>query len=147
MSCHGSWLLALLIFSVCLHLSLTRCYFLLLHSHIWCLLLKCLCWHLLFHLYVFVCCYSITGNFVNWQITSIRIKEDFCNWIMETLSSLFFFSTLQLVKQAVLPRVHALALKTTVAAVCNFGDFSYSDYLMLIIASCRICDPFYTFHK
>lgn len=27
---------------------------------------------------------------------------------------------LQLVKQAILPRVHALALKTTVAAVCTF---------------------------
>lgn len=29
------------------------------------------------------------------------------------------FSLVQLVKQAVLPRVHGLALKTTVAAVCT----------------------------
>jgi len=31
---------------------------------------------------------------------------------------IFFSSAFQLVKQVVLPRVHGLALKTTVAAVC-----------------------------
>ena len=32
----------------------------------------------------------------------------------------FYFLLLQLVKQTILPRVHGLALKTTVAAVCSF---------------------------
>jgi hypothetical protein len=32
-----------------------------------------------------------------------------------------FFPLLQLLKQAVLPRVHGLALKTTVAAVCTYS--------------------------
>ena len=37
--------------------------------------------------------------------------------IMHSFNDYFF---LQLVKQAVLPRVHGLALKTTVAAVCVY---------------------------
>lgn len=38
---------------------------------------------------------------------------------------IFFFSLVQLVKQAVLPRVHGLALKTTVAAVCTVYNLVY----------------------
>jgi hypothetical protein len=36
-----------------------------------------------------------------------------------------FFFLVQLVKQAVLPRVHGLALKTTVAAVCTVYASGY----------------------
>lgn len=32
-----------------------------------------------------------------------------------------YFHSFQLVKQAILPRIHGLALKTTVAAVCTLN--------------------------
>ena len=45
---------------------------------------------------------------------------------MEVLTlTAFYFLLLQLVKQAILPRVHGLALKTTVAAVCSFMYLLY----------------------
>ena len=64
------------------------------------------------------------------------------------------FCFLQLVKQAMLPRVHGLALKTTVAAVCEhlclpviilnlnrFYDKCYKDsQFMFDCGSCKIGD-------
>jgi hypothetical protein len=38
------------------------------------------------------------------------------------------FNYFQLVKQAILPRVHGLALKTTVAAVCMFLCLQVNSY-------------------
>lgn len=60
-----------------------------------------------------------------------------CQLLLTTLSYLFiYFCSWQLVKQAILPRVHGLALKTTVAAVCMFLCYwchSYLDSIALII--------------
>lgn len=43
------------------------------------------------------------------------------------------FHSCQLVKQVILPRIHGLALKTTVAAVCIFLILTLSFYLFLDI--------------
>lgn len=47
------------------------------------------------------------------SITAIRLGID----LYLNLKMLIFYFLLQLVKQAIMPRVHGLALKTTVAAV------------------------------
>ena len=45
---------------------------------------------------------------------------------MEVLTfTAFYFLLLQLVKQAILPCVHGLALKNTVAAICSFMYLLY----------------------
>ena len=67
----------------------------------------------------------------------------------------FIFVSLQLVKQAILPRVHGLALKTTVAAVCLLSEslgcvtlclLSYYQSLVLpLMLPANMCYMFFKF--
>lgn len=51
------------------------------------------------------------------------------------LMDIYMFHSCQLAKQAILPRVHGLALKTTVAAVCIFTYlFSLHFFLFMYIS-------------
>lgn len=58
------------------------------------------------------------------------------------------FHSCQLVKQVILPRIHGLALKTTVAAVCIFLILTLLFYLFWILFGrsytfILICDRFF----